>query len=41
MKKTQNSQALSIEFWREKDILDFLGVLLLFTACLTISAFQH
>lgn len=41
MRKAQKSKALSIQLWRENDILDFLGVLLLFAACLTVSFFQQ
>lgn len=41
MSKKQRSQSVSIQLWREKDILDFLGVMLLFAASVTVAYFQQ
>lgn len=41
MQRTRQRKSISVSLWRENDILDFLGVVLLFAACLTVSAFQQ
>ncbi|MFP4314471.1 MAG: hypothetical protein ACLFR0_09130 [Alphaproteobacteria bacterium] len=40
MKQTKRSKALSIALWRDNNILDFIGVILLFAACLAVSAIR-